>query len=154
LIHRSRSFTDDATPAGNAIAAAALQKLGWLLGEPRYLAAAERTLRAAWPQLAESPLALTHMANALEDHLHPHSFVILRGERAVIEEWRRELQRIWRPLVSVLAIPTDATGLPVALQEKTPRGAAVAYLCRGSACEAPIATLAGLQAALQAGAGD
>ncbi|MEJ0100860.1 MAG: hypothetical protein WDO12_14610 [Pseudomonadota bacterium] len=48
LIHRSRSFTDDATPSGNAIAAQALQKLGWLLGEPRYLAAAERTLQAAW----------------------------------------------------------------------------------------------------------
>ncbi len=153
LIHRSRSFSDDATPAGNAIAAASLQKLGWLLGESRYLAAAERTLRAAWPQLAESPLALTHMANALEDHLHAHSFVILRGERSVIEEWRRELQRVWRPLVSVLAIAADATNLPAALREKSPRGTAVAYLCRGSTCEAPIATLAGLQAALQAGTG-
>src|SRR5262249_47958418 len=68
LIHRSRSFMDDATPAGNAIAAKALQRLGWLLGEPRYLWAAERTLRAAWPSLATAPLSQVHMSEALQEH--------------------------------------------------------------------------------------
>lgn len=149
LIHRSRSFSDDATPSGNAIAAQALQKLGWLLGEPRYLAAAERTLQAAWPQLAESPLGLVHMANALEDHLHPHSFVILRGEQGVIGKWRRELQRSWQPLVSVIAVPALAEGLPAALAGKPVHGEAVAYLCRGSTCEAPLHELGAVQAALQ-----
>src|SRR6267154_835257 len=49
LIHRSKVFGDDATPAGNGIAARVLLRMGYLLGEPRYLAAAERTLRASWP---------------------------------------------------------------------------------------------------------
>src|SRR6185437_2287782 len=46
LISRSKSFSDDATPSGNAVAARALLALGALLAEPRYLDAAERTLRA------------------------------------------------------------------------------------------------------------
>jgi uncharacterized protein YyaL (SSP411 family) len=137
LIHRSRSFQDDATPSGNAIAASALQRLGWLLGEPRYLLAAERTLRAAWPQLADAPLGQVHMATTLEEHLAPHEFVVLRGEPGLLETWRRELQRVWRPRVSVIAVPTGAAELPAALAAKTPRGDIVAYRCRGSLCEAP-----------------
>jgi uncharacterized protein len=152
LIHRSRSFSDDATPSGNAIATQVLQKLGWLLGEPRYLAAAERTLQAAWPQLAESPLRSVHMANALEDHLQPHTFIVLRGEPTAINAWRRELQRVWRPLVSVIAVPAGAPELPAALAGKPAQGNAVAWLCRGSTCEAPLHDLAAVRAALQPGA--
>jgi uncharacterized protein YyaL (SSP411 family) len=57
LIHRSRTFADDAIPSGNGIAARVLLRLGHLLGEPRYLAAAERSLRAAWPALSRYPQA-------------------------------------------------------------------------------------------------
>jgi uncharacterized protein YyaL (SSP411 family) len=149
LIHRSRSFSDDATPSGNAIAAMTLQKLGWLLGEPRYLNSAERALRAAWPQLVENPLAQVHMATALEDYLHPHSFVILRGEAQQIDLWRRDLQRVWRPRISVMAVPADAQSLPDALAEKPARGAVIAYLCRGTHCDAPVSDLAVLKQALQ-----
>jgi len=144
LIHRSRSFHDEATPSGNAIAASALQRLGWLLGEPRYLESAERALRAAWPTLAEAPLGQVHMADALDEYLHPHEFIVLRGDPGEIDDWRRELQRVWRPRVSVIAIPASAAGLPAALAEKTLRGAIVAYRCRGSLCEAPEGNLAAL----------
>jgi uncharacterized protein YyaL (SSP411 family) len=149
LIHRSRSFSDDATPSGNAIAVAALQKLGWLLGEARYLNAAERALRAAWPSLSDTPLAQVHMATALEDHLHPHTFVILRGQPEQIDLWRRDLQRVWRPRVSVIAVPDSAMTLPPALAEKTLRGEATAYLCRGSVCDAPYLNLPELTQALE-----
>ena len=58
LIHRSKSFSDDAIPAGNGIAARALIRAGYLLGETRWLDrrrthAARRVARAeslpAWP---------------------------------------------------------------------------------------------------------
>jgi uncharacterized protein YyaL (SSP411 family) len=148
LIHRSRSFTDDATPSGNAIAASALRKLGWLLGNSDYLAAAERTLRAAWPTLVENPLSQAHMASALEEHLQPHTFVILRGEPGQIRLWQQELQRAWRPGVSVIAISADAEALPPALAGKRPRGAVAAYVCRGSVCAEPEQDLAALLQAL------
>jgi uncharacterized protein YyaL (SSP411 family) len=44
LMHRSKSLSDDATPAGNGIAAHALVRMGYLLGETRYLDAADRTV--------------------------------------------------------------------------------------------------------------
>ncbi|HEX4618881.1 MAG TPA: thioredoxin domain-containing protein, partial [Steroidobacteraceae bacterium] len=132
LIHRSKTFVDDATPSGNGIAAFTLQRLGHLLGEPRYLAAAERTLRAAWPVLEKYPLSHVSLITALEELLQPPEIVILRGEAAAIEGWRLELARRFVPRRLVLAIAADAAGLPEAIASKAPRGAAVAYVCRGS----------------------
>jgi len=144
LIHRPKSFGDDATPSGNGIAALVLQRLGYLLGEPRYLAAAEGTLRAAWPALEKHPLSHATLVNALEELLQPPEIVILRGAPAAIEGWQRELAQIFAPRRLVLAIPSEASGLPPALAEKAPRGAAVAYICRGSVCSAPVESLEAL----------
>ncbi|MEJ0100859.1 MAG: hypothetical protein WDO12_14605 [Pseudomonadota bacterium] len=55
---------------------------------------------------------------------------------------------MWHPLVSVMAVPAQAEGLPPALVEKPVHGEAVAYLCRGSICEAPLHELAAVQSAL------
>ncbi|HYB63781.1 MAG TPA: thioredoxin domain-containing protein [Steroidobacteraceae bacterium] len=151
LIHRSKTFSDDAIPSGNGIAAFTLQRLGHLLGEPRYLAAAERTLRAAWPAIERYPVSHVTLVTALEELLQPPEIVILRGEPAAIEAWRRELARTFAPRRVVLAIPADATGLPPALAGKAPRGSAVAYICRGSTCSAPVESLEALLGQLQPG---
>ena len=55
LIHRTKPFADEAVPSGNGIAAFALQRLGLLLGETRYLDAAERTLRSGWSAIEQYP---------------------------------------------------------------------------------------------------
>ena len=47
LIHRPKPMNDDALPSGNGVGATVLGRLGHLLGETRYLKAAERVLRAA-----------------------------------------------------------------------------------------------------------
>src|SRR5205814_2374 len=135
--HRSKVFADDATPAGNGIAARVLLRMGHLLGEPRYLAAAERTLRAAWPALAQHPQAHVSLVTALEELLDPPEFVILRGEARTIEGWRVELARQYAPRRVVLAIAAQTPDLPPALADKTSRAAPVAYVCRGSSCAAP-----------------
>jgi uncharacterized protein YyaL (SSP411 family) len=153
LIHRSRTFADDATPAGNGIAAKVLLRLGYLLGEPRYLAAAERTLRVAWPALSRYPQAHVGLVTALEELLDPPETVILRGEARTIEGWRQELAHLYAPQRLVLAIPDQTPDLPSALAEKTSRAAAVAYVCRGSTCSAPIDSLGALTEQLRAGDG-
>jgi uncharacterized protein YyaL (SSP411 family) len=149
LIHRSKVFGDDATPAGNAIAAFALQRLGHLLGRPEWLAAAERTLRAAWRAVEQRPSAHVALLAALEELLHPPQVVILRGEAAPIEAWRSQLVRLYAPRRMVLAIPTDMHDLPEALAQKPALGAAVAYVCVGSVCGPPIASLGQLILALR-----
>jgi uncharacterized protein len=141
LIQRPKSFSDDATPAGNGVAALVLQRMGHLLGEPRYLVAAEGTLRSAWAALARHPQAHVSLLAALEELLSPGEVVIIRGTPQDIEAWSRELARVFAPRRLVLAIPADATGLPPALADKAARAGTAAYLCRGSVCSQPLESL-------------
>jgi uncharacterized protein len=150
LISRPKSFSDDAIPAGNASAARALLRLGYLLGEPRYLQAAERTLRAAWPAVQKYPEAHASMLFALEDYLHPPQIVILRGAAADIGPWQRELNAVFAPRRWILAVPADASGLPEAIAAKPAAEGPIAYVCRGMQCSAPLDTLAALTRELDA----
>ena len=150
LIHRSKSFGDDATPSGNGIAARVLLRMGHLLAEPRYLAAAERTLRAAWPAITQYPPGHVSLLGALEELLTPPEIVVLRGEARTIEGWSHALARGYAPHRLVLAIPAEAANLPPALADKTPRAHPVAYICRGSTCTAALDSLDELMEQLRA----
>ena len=167
LIHRSKSFGDEATPAGNGVAASVLLRLGHILGEPRYLEAAERTLRAGWPALEKYPQAHVSLVDALEELLSPPALVVLRGPPDELHGWTRELQKLYAPHRLVLAIPTGVSGLAPGLAQKLPAGSEVAgrtetqgagdsaaisviaYVCRGTTCSAPITSLAELSAELR-----
>jgi len=149
LFHRAKSFADEATPSGNGVAATVLQRMGCLLGEPRWLAAAERTLQATWPALEKFAHAHGSMLTALEEWLQPPQTVVLRGTAAAIERWRIDIDRLYAPRRMLLAIPSDAGALPAGLADKRPPAAAhddavIAYLCQGSQCSAPITSLAEL----------
>jgi uncharacterized protein YyaL (SSP411 family) len=154
LIHRSKSFADDATPAGNGVAALVFQRMGHLLAEPRYLQAAERTLRAGWLGIEKYPHAHTTLLNALDELLSPPEIILLRGDESQITTWAKELHKLYAPRRLVLAVPANAQELPAALAEKIPPAAsraAIAYVCQGSTCSAPIDSLSGLVSRLRAG---
>jgi uncharacterized protein YyaL (SSP411 family) len=141
LIHRSKSLSDDATPSGNGIGAFVLQRMGYLLGNTRYLEAAERTLRGAWQAIEKYPQAHGSLLLALDEHLVPPEIVILRGVTAEIDLWSHELSKLYGPRRMVLAVPSEAPDVPSALADKAPRGSAAAYICRGSTCSSPIDSL-------------
>ncbi|MCC7485154.1 MAG: thioredoxin domain-containing protein [Burkholderiales bacterium] len=136
LIHRAKPAADAATPSGNGIAAFALQRLGHLLGEPRYLEAARRTLRLFRETLSEHASAHVSLLNALEEYLAPPAVVILRGEHATIAAWQRRLARVFRPATIVIGIPTRTPGLPAILDKPAPAGVSAvnAWVCRGVTC--------------------
>ncbi len=146
LMHRSKSFADDAVPAGAAIAAQALIRLGLLLGETRYLDAAARTLRAAWEPLQHYPQAHGAMLIALSEHLEPLDIVIIRGTGDEIARWREELCKLYAPRRLVFAIPADDASLPRALADRKPAPETIAYVCRGTVCSEPVRSLASLVA--------
>jgi hypothetical protein len=150
LITRTKAFSDDAIPSGNGIGALVLLRLGHLLGEPRYLEAAEQTLRAGWLAMERYPHGHVSMLNALEEVLAPPTVVILRGEAAPMREWQHELAKLYDPHRLVIGIPSDATNLPAAFADKAPRGQCVAYVCRASTCSAPITSFAELATHLRA----
>lgn len=146
LMHRSRTFSDEAVPAGNAIAAQALTRLGLLLGETRYLDAAARTLRAAWSSLEKYPQGHAAMLIALDEHLEPPEVVIIRGPAEEATAWSKELARIYAPKRLTFAIPTDTADLPQVLADKKSLQGTVAYICRGVTCSEPVKALAGIAA--------
>jgi uncharacterized protein len=148
LIHRSKTFADEAVPAGNAIAAQALTRLGLLLAETRYLDASARTLRAAWEPLQRFPHAHAAMLIALEEHLDSPQIVIIRSSNSgETTRWRDALARTYSPKRLVFAIPADAQ-LPESLASKRPQAETVAYVCRGMQCSEPLRSLQSLIALL------
>jgi uncharacterized protein YyaL (SSP411 family) len=120
-----------------------------VLGESRYLTAADRAVRASWKMLERYPTAATTMLSALEELLTPPEVVILRGERKEVRDAQKELAKIYAPHRLVLGVPSDAKDLPAAIAEKKPGPGLVAYVCTGSVCSAPISGLSELAVQLR-----
>lgn len=148
LIHRPKPGLDQATPAGNGVAAFALQRLGHLLGEPRYLAAAQRTLRAFYPAVSGQPSGHPSLLMALMEALTPPRVLVLRGARQDMAAWERGLAQRYLPDTIMLALDDDLSGLPSAL-DKPRSGHVNAWLCQGVECSPPQAALVDLYRILQ-----
>jgi uncharacterized protein YyaL (SSP411 family) len=140
-LYRPKGFADEATPSGNGVAAFALARLGWLLGESRYLEAAERSLRGGWASVTRAPHAHSMMLTALEEYLDPPQVVILRGDGPDVAAWSRSIAPLYAPRRMVFAIPAEAPDLPEALASKAARDVTVAYVCQGPQCSEPITEL-------------
>ena len=133
LIHRPKQGYDNATPSGNGIAAIALQRLGHVLGETRYLQAVERALKAFDSIMQRNPAGCPNLLTALEEHMQPPTVVILRGNAGNMEEWRRALDNRYLPEVLCFSLPASLTDLPETLSR--PFSEAVnAWVCHGVEC--------------------
>ncbi len=149
LIHRPKSLADEAVPSGNGIAAFGLQRLGFLLGETRYLDAAERTLRSAWQAIEEYPHGHVSLLTVLEEFLTHPELVIIRGEPDEIASWRDSAAKLYAPMRMVFAISSEESDLPGALADrKALDGETIAYKCVGTHCEMPVTTWEALAAEL------
>jgi hypothetical protein len=149
LMHRPKPLADESMPSGNGVAALSLQRLGFLLGEARYLQAAERTLSCASQTMSQHPQAHVTLLTALEEYLGNPETVIIRGERPEIDRWRDAARRVYAPGRMVFAIPAYCADLPGALAERAAReGETIAYRCLGSHCSLPFENLDSLAGAL------
>ena len=138
-MHRPKPLADEATPSGNGIAAFALQRLGYLLGESRYLKAAEGTLRNAWQAMIEYPQGHVSLITALEEYLAPTEIIIIRGKTEEIKRSRNMAAKIYAPRRLIFAIGADIEGLPGELAKKRAiDGQTIIYHCSGSHCSLPI----------------
>jgi len=151
LIHRPKPLVDESLPSGNGVAALVLDTLGHLIGEPRYLDAAARTVRAALPSLGRYPESHATLLRALDRQLQPPELLIVRGPASELATWRARIGMPSNGDRLQFFIDADAGELPGLLAERTAHDVPVAYLCRGTACEAPLADLDSLIAALEPG---
>ena len=85
---------------------------------------------------------------ALLEYAAPRTTVILRGQEAVITDWQRQLEQ--RPDIRslIFAIPASSQDLPDLLAEKNTELPAVAFVCQGFQCLAPVSDLEALQTLL------
>ena len=156
LIHRPKPTADDAMPPGNGIAARALLRLGHLLGEPRYVDAAERTVDWARGFIAQHAASHCTLLTALEEYRYPAQLVIVRGPRPAIGGWLTAARAGYRPARVVYGIPDDAERLPAYLPRPGPlrlvsaqaASPISAYLCNGLQCSAPITEFAAFKKAV------
>lgn len=148
LLQRPKSALDNATPSGNGVTAFALQRLGHLLGEPRYLQAAERTLRAFAGIMQRAPVSCATLAMALDEYLVPPTVVILHGPAAETRRWKSQLDRLWLPGALVIALPENAQNLPPGLARQMLKHVN-AWVCRGVECLPAIGELNALLETLQ-----
>jgi uncharacterized protein YyaL (SSP411 family) len=145
LIQRPKPLGDESMPSGNGVAAAALQRLGHLLGETRYLDAAQATLKFAAEPMRRIPYAHASLLMALDEHLQPPETIVIRGDGEALALWQAAAQQGYRPRRLVLAIPADEPELPGALAAMVPGASIRAYRCRGTHCEAPLTSLDALE---------
>ena len=147
LVLRPKTGFDGATASGNGVAALQLQRLGHLIGEPRYLQAAQRTMALFAAEVQRTPQGYATLASAMSEWLAPPTLVMLAGPSAALVPWRAELARQVLPSTLLLHIPEDAGGLPETLAK--PLGAdPQAWVCCGPKCLPPITDLEALLAAL------
>ena len=149
LIHRPKPGHDNATPAGNGVAAVALQRLALLSGDTRHAAAAERTLRLFQPQFMRQPGGYATLLEALAEWLTPPRLVLLRGPAGEVVAWQARLGRMSLPGTMTLALPNSLSGLPAAL-DKPVSDQVNAWVCSGVTCLAPVDSLPELERILQA----
>ncbi|WP_045226230.1 thioredoxin domain-containing protein [Methyloterricola oryzae] len=138
LIHRPSPMEDEATPSGNGIAALALARLGHLLGEMRYVDAAERVFKAACSRMSQYPQAHASLMMALEDWFNPPPLLVIRADLAEGAVWRSAAEKALGGELLCFLIPPDAADLPGLLAERGYPGHPVAYLCKGGTCLPPI----------------
>jgi len=150
LMHRPKPLADEAMPSGNGIAVFGLQRLGNLLGDTRYLAAAEKGLRYAWQAMAEYPHGHVSLLNALQEYLLPVEIVVLRGATDEIRRWQDAATRLYAPSRLVFAIDEQERDLPGLLAERKPlAGETVAYRCTGRQCDLPVSSWEALAAQMR-----
>ncbi len=148
LIQRPKPAQDNATPSGNGVAACALQRLGHLLGETRYLRAAERTLSTFSGTMKRHPATCPTLAIALEESLTPPTTVLLRGSEEQTGGWKTALEQQYRPSTLIIAMPGEFDGLPGIFGHPL-KVDVNAWICQGVECLPAINRLDVLLEALQ-----
>jgi uncharacterized protein YyaL (SSP411 family) len=156
LIARNKDLHDASVPSGNAVAAAALIRLGRLTGRTAYLDAAGRTLAAAKSVMERMPTAVGQMLIALDMWLGPGKELVLVGgsDEIVNQQLLSDIQQAYLPNC-VIAYRTSATSAvdapalePLFAGRTASSGQPTLYICENFTCQAPIAGASPIKAAI------
>ena len=152
LIMRPTANTDDATPAGAALAARGLARLGHLIASGEWLDLAGRIVDAARGDIQRTPAAHAGMLIAARELERPQPQVLIGGKSGEGDDWHAQLAR--RPDVCAYRVRADGDVLPKLLAEVAEAASTRAVVCLGTQCLEPADSFEQLEARLaEAGAG-
>ncbi|MBI1850380.1 MAG: thioredoxin domain-containing protein [Planctomycetes bacterium] len=141
LLTRTRMLFDNATPAGNSIAAMTLLRLATFTGERRYRERAEAILRAPGPYYDKAAAAFCWLLAALDYALDQPKEIAIAGEAAK-PETQALLRAVRTPFtpnkVVALATPDLARLVPWLAGKTLVKGKPAAYVCIEGTCKSPI----------------
>lgn len=142
LPYRPKPVTDESAPSGNGLAALALDTLGHLVGEPRYVEAARATVAAAMSALERDPLAHATLVRALAQQFEPIEIVRVSGNADTVAALVGRGDARYCPGRRVFAVPRDsASGLALADE-----AGVAGQRCRGPQCETTVTDQASVEA--------
>ena len=154
LIVRSKDFTDNAVPSGNAMAATALIKLGKITGRHQYLDAALGAMTVASELMQRAPTATGQMLIAVDLQIGPTYEMVLAGDLAKDDSRTalKDLRKRFLPnKVLVLAEGKEKPAEALAellLGKSMLGGAPTLFVCEGFTCQAPAQGLEEIEHAL------
>ncbi|HET9918336.1 MAG TPA: thioredoxin domain-containing protein [Ktedonobacteraceae bacterium] len=146
LVTRPKDIMDNATPAGNSVAAEVLLRLAAYTGDEQYRKRAESYLQALADVIVQHPQAFGEVLGALDFALSPVKEIAILGDlrgadtRALLEVVN---QRYLPNSVLAAASPADAIAIQaIPLLEDRPLkdDKATAYVCENFACLLPVTT--------------
>ncbi len=145
LVLRPKSGYDGAVASGNGVAALQLQRLGHLVGEPRYLAAARRTMELFAAEVTVAcRRASQRLVTAMAEYHSPPTLVMLTGPSCCDGlPGAPSSPNLTCLRVISLQLPDDTAELP-AMLARTGGTRPQAWVCRGTVCLPPIADIESL----------
>src|SRR5947209_8395081 len=144
LVSRPKDIMDNATPAGNSVAADVLLRLAAFTGDEAYRKQANGYLQSLADVMVQRPQGFGYVLGALDFAISPaKEFAILGEPRAT--DTRALLQVLNERYLpnSVLACcaaedPQATQTIPLLSNRPLKEGKATAYVCQNFACQAPV----------------
>jgi len=156
LIARTKDVFDQAIPSGASMAALLCLRLATLV-EPGIGAFGEKQLEAVAASALENPFGMGQAVLGIDRLVRGSTDVVVVGPRDAAEPLLAAAFRAYLPCRTVAAVdpgdPRSAEAARVLAEGKPARpGAAIAYVCRGRTCSAPVSDAAELSRLLAEGA--
>jgi uncharacterized protein YyaL (SSP411 family) len=146
LVSRPRDVFDNATPAGNSVAAEVLLRLAEFTGNDGYRERAQRLLAGLRDAMAQHPTAFGHLLCALDFALGPVKEVALAGDPAA-GETRALLRVLFGNFLPNTVVALRRPGpegeraerlIPLLAGRPQLNGKATAYVCEQYTCQLPV----------------
>jgi uncharacterized protein YyaL (SSP411 family) len=154
LIVRTKDFFDNATPAGNSVAAEVLLHLGVLTGDESYQRKAVTLFRLLTGYIKRYPSAFGRALGALDFYLSTPKELVIIGKKDT-PETASLVREIWRRYLpnKVVAESTgeharDADIIPLLKDRTMIENRPTAYVCENYTCQRPVTTPEELSAQL------